>query len=151
MSEPFTDFAAASHAVLEYLQANVPLALWMVTRTDGAHWVVLNAADRGYGVKVGDMLPYAESLCAQRIECNAPSIAPDVDAVPVSRCTCAAARTDRCLHKLPIAARGRRPVRHALRPASAAAGCGVAAPGNLARAVRAPACDDPALRSRARG
>lgn len=85
MSEPFADFAAASHAVLEYLQANVPLALWMVTRTDGAHWIVLNAADRGYGVKVGDMLPYAESLCAQRIECNAPSIAPDVDAVPAYR------------------------------------------------------------------
>lgn len=85
MSEPYADFAAASHAVLEYLQAHVPLALWMVTRTDGAHWVVLNAVDRGYGVKIGDMLPYAESLCAQRIECNAPSIAPDVDAVPAYR------------------------------------------------------------------
>jgi len=85
MSEPFADFASASRAVLEYLQAHVPLALWMVTRTDGTHWVVLNAADRGYGVKVGDMLPYAESLCAQRVECNAPSIAPDVDAVPAYR------------------------------------------------------------------
>jgi len=85
MSEPYADFAAASHAVLEYLQAHVPLALWMVTRTDGAHWVVLNAADRGYGVKVGDVLPYAESLCAQRIECDAPSIAPDVDAVAAYR------------------------------------------------------------------
>jgi diguanylate cyclase (GGDEF)-like protein len=85
MSEPYADFAAASRAVLEYLQAHVPLALWMVTRTDGKHWVVLNAADRGYGVKVGDMLPYAESLCAQRVECNGPSIAPDVDAVPVYR------------------------------------------------------------------
>jgi diguanylate cyclase (GGDEF)-like protein len=85
MSEPFADFASASRAVLEYLQAHVPLALWMVTRTDGTHWVVLNAADRGYGVKVGDMLPYAESLCAQRLECNAPSIAPDVEAVPAYR------------------------------------------------------------------
>ena len=85
MSEPFADFASASRAVLEYLQAHVPLALWMVTRTDGSHWVVLNAADRGYGVKVGDMLPYAQSLCAQRIDCNAPSIAPDVDAVPAYR------------------------------------------------------------------
>lgn len=85
MSEPYADFAAASRAVLEYLQAHVPLALWMVTRTDGSHWVVLNAADRGYGVKVGDMLPYAQSLCAQRVECNAPSIAPDVDAVPAYR------------------------------------------------------------------
>lgn len=85
MSEPYADFASASRAVLEYLQAHVPLALWMVTRTDGTHWVVLNAADRGYGVKVGDMLPYAQSLCAQRVECNAPSIAPDVDAVPAYR------------------------------------------------------------------
>jgi len=85
MSEPFVDFAAASRAVLEYLQEHVPLALWMVTRTDGVHWVVLNAADRGYGVKVGDMLPYAQSLCAQRVECNAPSIAPDVDAIPAYR------------------------------------------------------------------
>ena len=85
MSEPFADFASASRAVLEYLQVHVPLALWMVTRTDGSHWVVLNAADRGYGVKVGDMLPYAQSLCAQRIECNAPSIAPDVDAIAAYR------------------------------------------------------------------
>lgn len=85
MNEPFVDFAAASRAVLEYLQAHVPLSLWMVTRTDARNWIVLSAADRGYGVKVGDMLPYAESLCAQRVACEAPAIAPDVDAVPAYR------------------------------------------------------------------
>ncbi|MEO8672390.1 MAG: sensor domain-containing diguanylate cyclase [Tahibacter sp.] len=85
MSEPYVDFAAASRGVLEYLQRHVPLGLWMVTRTDGQQWVVLSADDRGYGVKVGDVLPYAESLCAQRIESNGPSIAPDVELVPVYR------------------------------------------------------------------
>lgn len=85
MSEPYADFAAASRAVLEYLRTHVPLALWMVTRTDGRHWVVLQADDRSYGVRVGDMLPYAESLCAQRVAGRAPAIAPDVDAVPAYR------------------------------------------------------------------
>lgn len=92
MSEPYADFAAASRAVLEFLRAHVPLALWMVTRTDGRHWVVLQADDRGYGVRVGDMLPYAESLCAQRVAGLAPAIAPDVDAVPAYRDAPARAR-----------------------------------------------------------
>jgi len=48
-------------------------------------------------VKVGDMLPYAESLYAQRIEYDAPTIAHDVGAVPASRCAGAAARLTRRL------------------------------------------------------
>lgn len=85
MNEPFADFASATRAVLTFLQTRVPLGLWMVTRTDGQRWVVLQAADRGYGVKPGDVLPYADSLCAQRLACDAPDIAPDVDEVEAYR------------------------------------------------------------------
>lgn len=85
MNEPFADFAAATRGVLTFLQAQVPLGLWMVTRTDGQRWIVLQADDRGYGIKPGDVLPYAESLCAQRLACAAPDIAPDVDQVDAYR------------------------------------------------------------------
>jgi diguanylate cyclase (GGDEF)-like protein len=57
----------------------------MVTRTDGQRWIVLQAADQRYGIKPGDVLPYAESLCAQRLACSAPDIAPDVDHVEAYR------------------------------------------------------------------
>lgn len=78
MNEPYADFAEATRGVLAFLQEQVPLGLWMVTRTDGQRWIVLQSADRGYGIKPGDVLPYAESLCAQRLACTAPDIAPDV-------------------------------------------------------------------------
>jgi diguanylate cyclase (GGDEF)-like protein len=85
MNEPYADFAAASRGVLEFLRTHVPLGLWMVTRTDGQRWIVLQAADQRYGIKPGDVLPYAESLCAQRLACSAPDIAPDVDQVEAYR------------------------------------------------------------------
>lgn len=85
MNEPYADFAEATRGVLAFLQEQVPLGLWMVTRTDGQRWIVLQSADRGYGIKPGDVLPYAESLCAQRLACTAPDIAPDVDQVAAYR------------------------------------------------------------------
>lgn len=85
MNEPYADFAAASRGVLEFLEQHVPLGVWMVTRTDGVRWIVLKAIDHGYGIKSGDVLPYAESLCAQRLAGEAPDIAPDVEAVPAYR------------------------------------------------------------------
>jgi diguanylate cyclase (GGDEF)-like protein len=85
MNEPYVDFAAASRGVLAFLQTQVPLGLWMVTRTDGQRWIVLQADDRGYGIKPGDVLPYAESLCAQRLAGETPDIAPDVDQVAAYR------------------------------------------------------------------
>jgi diguanylate cyclase (GGDEF)-like protein len=85
MNEPYPDFAAASQAVIDFLKAEVPMGLWMVTRTDGHRWIALQVADRGYGARPGDVLPYAESLCAQRLACQAPDIAPDVDQVDAYR------------------------------------------------------------------
>ncbi len=60
----FTDFASASRAVLSYLHRKLGFKLWMVTRTEGEDWIVLDAEDHGYGVEAGTVFRWADSFCS---------------------------------------------------------------------------------------
>lgn len=79
----FRDFTAASEAVLKFLQNRLPFGLWMVTRTEGDDWIVLDAEDRGYGVQAGSVFRWTDSFCSRMVRDEGPRIATDVASVPV--------------------------------------------------------------------
>ncbi|TVT49823.1 MAG: sensor domain-containing diguanylate cyclase [Denitromonas halophila] len=78
----FTDFASASRAVLSYLHRKLGFKLWMVTRTEGEDWIVLDAEDHGYGVEAGTVFRWADSFCSEMVKGNGPRIAPQSDTIP---------------------------------------------------------------------
>jgi diguanylate cyclase (GGDEF)-like protein len=83
---PYPDFAAASREVVAFLNARLPLAVWNVTRAEGKVIVVLQThAGNGYGVKQGDSMVYADTMCSRVVAGAAPNISPDVDAQPALR------------------------------------------------------------------
>jgi len=83
---PYPDFATASREVVGFLNARVPLAVWNVTRAEGKLLIILQpSAGNQYGVKAGDSMLYAETMCARMVAGDAPNINPDVDAVPALR------------------------------------------------------------------
>lgn len=82
---PTHDFEAASRAVLAFLHQRFGLDLWMVTRTEGDDWIVLQAEDHGYSVAPGTVFRWADSFCSEMVKGHGPRIAPDVQLVPVYR------------------------------------------------------------------
>jgi diguanylate cyclase len=76
------NFEAAARATLEFLHRRFGFGLWMVTRTRGADWVVLQSVDHGYGVSPGTVFRWADSFCVRMASGEGPRIAPDSDAVP---------------------------------------------------------------------
>ena len=79
---PCTDFAAAAQTVLDFLHQRLSFGLWMVTRTEGDDWIVLQAEDHGYGVKAGSVFPWADSFCSQMVLGRGPCIAPRSAEIP---------------------------------------------------------------------
>lgn len=79
---PFADFEHASRAVLEILYQRLGFNLWMVTRTEGDNWIVLQANDHGYNVKDGDVFRWADSFCSQMVLGRGPCMAPSSELVP---------------------------------------------------------------------
>lgn len=79
--QPFSDFESAAQATLEFLHQRLGFDLWMVTRTEGDDWIVLQAKDNGYGVQQSTVLSWADSFCAQMLQGNGPRIAPCTDQV----------------------------------------------------------------------
>lgn len=77
------DFNAAAKAVLTYLQQHLGFDLWMVTRTEGNDWIVLQAHDQGYGIKPGEVFCWADSFCSRMVKGDGPRIAPCAKDVPV--------------------------------------------------------------------
>jgi diguanylate cyclase (GGDEF)-like protein len=75
------DFNTAALAVLTYLHDRLGFDLWMVTRTEGNDWIVLQANDQGYGVKAGDVFSWTDSFCSRMIQGEGPRIAPCSDEV----------------------------------------------------------------------
>ncbi|MGF1517641.1 MAG: diguanylate cyclase [Nodosilinea sp.] len=75
------DFNTAALAVLTYLHDRIGFDLWMVTRTEGDDWIVLQANDQGYGVKAGDVFNWTDSFCSRMVEGKGPRIAPCSDTV----------------------------------------------------------------------
>ncbi len=76
------DFQTAGQAVLGFLHRRLGFDLWMVTRTEGDDWIVLQNEDHGYGVEPGAVFRWADSFCSEMIKGNGPRIAPSSEAVP---------------------------------------------------------------------
>ncbi|WP_374536153.1 sensor domain-containing diguanylate cyclase [Chitinimonas taiwanensis] len=77
----FEDFEHASAAVLSFLRERFGFDLWMVTRTEGDDWIVLQREDHGYGIAPGTVLRWADSFCSQMVQGRGPLIAPDSNRV----------------------------------------------------------------------
>ncbi|TWU35008.1 sensor domain-containing diguanylate cyclase [Novipirellula artificiosorum] len=80
--EPFSEFRVTAQHILEYLHEQLGFSLWMVTRTEGDDWIVLQAEDHGYGVKEGDVFLWTDSFCSQMVQGKGPCVAPDAKQVP---------------------------------------------------------------------
>lgn len=78
----FDSFENAGQAVLKFLHQRLGFDLWMITRTEGDDWIVLQAEDHGYGVQAGQVFLWADSFCSHMVNGDGPRIAPrsaDVD------------------------------------------------------------------------
>ncbi len=83
MTHPgFRDFESAGRAVLSFLHKRLGFGLWMVTRTRGDDWIVLQSEDHGYGVAPGDVFRWTDSFCSEMVNGRGPRVAPDADRVP---------------------------------------------------------------------
>lgn len=83
LNTPYESFEKASKAVLSYLHKRLGFGLWMVTRTEGEEWIVLQSEDQGYNVKPGDVFKWTDSFCSEMVKGNGPCIAPNSDSIPV--------------------------------------------------------------------
>ena len=78
----FSDFETTAHAVLAFLHQRLGFDLWMVTRTVGDDWIVLQSEDHGYGIAPGTVFRWADSFCAEMVKGNGPRIAPRSEDIP---------------------------------------------------------------------
>lgn len=79
---PFSDFETASRAALSLLHQRLGFDLWMMTRTDGNDWIVLQAEAHGYKVSEGSVFRWADSFCSQMVLGLGPRIAPVANEIP---------------------------------------------------------------------
>lgn len=77
----FDNFEVAGQAVLKFLHDRLGFELWMITRTEGEDWIVLQAEDHGYDIKPGQVLRWADSFCCHMVQGLTPRIAPCSDQV----------------------------------------------------------------------
>jgi GAF domain-containing protein len=78
---PWPDWAAAASGAVEFLHQRVGWDLWMVTRVEGGHQIVLVAEPVG-PVRPGDRIPWVESFCREMVEGRAPRVATVAAVVP---------------------------------------------------------------------
>lgn len=81
--ENLKNFNDAGQHVLKYLRRHFGFKLWMITRTEGNDWIVLQTEDHGYHVKPGQVFNWADSFCSQMILDKAPRMAPNSQDVPL--------------------------------------------------------------------
>jgi diguanylate cyclase (GGDEF)-like protein len=74
-SPAFESFQDAVRAVLQFLYDHTGFQLWMFTRVEGEDWSVLEAWDRGYGVKAGDVFRWSDSICSRMVRGLGPQVA----------------------------------------------------------------------------
>ena len=81
---PFHGFESACREVLVFLHQRTRFALWMVTRTEGEDWIVLQAEGRGHGYDVhdGDVFRWTDSFCSRMVLGLGPRVAPRAQVVP---------------------------------------------------------------------
>ena len=77
------DFTTASRLVLEYLQTNVPMALWGVTRVENGRQTFIHLDEANeYGFTRGRTGAWEDSYCFHMVAGRGPTVAPDARAVP---------------------------------------------------------------------
>lgn len=77
---PFGGFREAAQACLGLLGARTGVGAWYFTRVDGEDWLVLAASDERYGVRSGDALKWADSICSRMVR-GGPCVVSDVNAL----------------------------------------------------------------------
>lgn len=75
-------FEEACAAVLAYLDAEVPLGFWAISRRENDRETYLRLGDNVYGLRQGDSFPWADTYCRLMAEGAAPAVAPDAQSVP---------------------------------------------------------------------
>lgn len=78
----FKNFEEACCAVLTFLNQRFGFRLWMITRTEGDDWIILQTKDQGYNIKPGQVFPWSDTLCSQMVQGKAPRIAPRSQDIP---------------------------------------------------------------------
>jgi len=76
------DFASAASEVLQFLYERLGFRLWMITKTEGNDWIVLQVKDEGYGVTEGSVFRWTDSFCSRMVEGLGPRVAPCSQDVP---------------------------------------------------------------------
>lgn len=79
----FKNFEEAGQAVLKFLYQKFGFNLWMITRTEGDDWIVLQSEDNGYNVQPGQVFRWADSFCSHMVQGKAPRIAPRSEDIPL--------------------------------------------------------------------
>lgn len=75
-------FDKVARLVIAYLRANIPLALWSVTRVENGQQTFLYLdEDNGYGKPRGDSHPWEASFCIRMAAGEGPTVAPDAQAI----------------------------------------------------------------------
>ncbi|GIF42344.1 diguanylate cyclase domain-containing protein [Actinoplanes xinjiangensis] len=76
-------FQHAAHLALDYLQQQMPLTFWSVTRVENGRQTYLYLdPDNGYGLRQGDSHPWSDSYCIHMAAGHSPTVARDARAVP---------------------------------------------------------------------
>ena len=76
LHSPTYDFAAAGSAVIRFLHERLGFDLWMVTRTEGDDWIVLQAEDHGYAIAPNTVFRWSDSFCSHMVAGRGPRVAP---------------------------------------------------------------------------
>ena len=79
----FKNFESASREVLAFLHKRLGFGLWMMTRTVGNDWIVLQVEDHYYNVQEGTVFNWCDSFCSRMVEGEGPQVAPNSDLVAV--------------------------------------------------------------------
>lgn len=75
-------FDAAARDVLAYLHDRFEFRVWILSRVDGDHYVILDAIDSEHGISAGDVYRWTDTLCARMVAGEGPHIAPSARDVP---------------------------------------------------------------------
>ncbi|UGB38186.1 sensor domain-containing diguanylate cyclase [Frateuria soli] len=77
----FGGFREAAQACLSMLRERTGVGAWYFTRVDGEDWLLLAASDDCYGLRSGDALGWADSICSRMVR-GGPCVVADVSAHP---------------------------------------------------------------------
>lgn len=78
----FKSFAEAGTHLLNFLSQHFSFRLWMITRTEGNNWIVLQSKDMNHQIQSGQVFNWADSFCYHMIESGAPKISPSSSTIP---------------------------------------------------------------------